>query len=243
MNSRGNVLFLILIAVVLFAALSYAVTQSSRGGGNTTTETAKIQASELMNYVGLVRVAIQRMRASGVSEEDICFASSHSNWGHVSYGTSLAACSDEDGALFYAEGGGVPFMRPKQAWIDPSIPNTYGEYGAFTYTGIVHVVGIGTDGTDDSNPELTFIFPYISKEMCAEVNKMVGLPYNPIPDEDDEFHIGTSGKRFNVSNKYDGDHSWGSIIGDDNTDVVGYDMGCAREGAGAYYFWAVLIER
>lgn len=241
-SELGNVLFLILIAVALFAALSYAVTQSTRGGGNANSETIKTDVAELMNYVTGIRLAITRMTIGGVADTDICFASS--NWGHVSYGTNIGSCSDPDGALFVGEGNQyVKF--PEEKWIDPSIPDTYGEYGQFTFTGLVHVRGVGTDGTDDSNPELAMLFPYISQEMCAEVNKQVGLSYDPIPDDDDSpFHIGTSLKRFGVSGaRFDGDNGNGSIIGDDDTSLVGYDMGCAREGAGAYYFWAVLIAR
>jgi hypothetical protein len=59
-KQAGNVLFLILIAVVLFAALSYAVTQSTRGGGNSDSEKIKIDAAQMIQQAAQMKAAFQR---------------------------------------------------------------------------------------------------------------------------------------------------------------------------------------
>jgi len=71
-QEKGNVLFLILIAVALFATLSYAVTQSTRsGGGNATKEKSMMEMAKLQQASINGSTAITRMRVSGIEYGDI----------------------------------------------------------------------------------------------------------------------------------------------------------------------------
>src|SRR3954466_10752008 len=65
---RGNALFLVLIAVALFAALSYAITQSGRGGGSgITNEQAQLVAARIIQMANDTRTGIQRMTLTGTA--------------------------------------------------------------------------------------------------------------------------------------------------------------------------------
>ena len=62
MNEKGNALFLILIAVALFAALSYAVTNSGRGGSGIDKERADILAAQIMQEISMWQSHVQRLK-------------------------------------------------------------------------------------------------------------------------------------------------------------------------------------
>ena len=66
---RLIVLFLILIAVALFAALSYAVTNSGRGGGGTDREQAEIMAAQMMQFISSLQTAKQRYEILGSADQ------------------------------------------------------------------------------------------------------------------------------------------------------------------------------
>lgn len=63
-RQRGNALFLILIAVILFAALSYAITQSNRSSGDAS-EVAGIGASSILEYSTALSNGLMRMQLRG----------------------------------------------------------------------------------------------------------------------------------------------------------------------------------
>ena len=103
-SEKGNVLFLILIAVALFAALSYAVTHSSRGGGDVDSDKARLKASQILQWHATLKSEVLRFSLrSGIRAEDI----------RVSGGNSWTPCSTGADCLWAPEGGGLEFPPPQ----------------------------------------------------------------------------------------------------------------------------------
>ncbi len=70
-SQRGNALFLILIAVVLFAGLSYAILQSNRGNGSVGNDTRAIDMSKYLNMAALATGEYTKMLFRGCAVADI----------------------------------------------------------------------------------------------------------------------------------------------------------------------------
>jgi hypothetical protein len=72
-GARGNALFLVLLAVVMFALLAFAVTQTGRGTGDAQRETAEVAGSQAVQYPALLHSIITRMVVTGVAATTITF--------------------------------------------------------------------------------------------------------------------------------------------------------------------------
>jgi len=175
-GESGNVLFLILIAVALFAALSYVVTSTSRsGGGNVEGEKNAIAAGQLTRYPIVVRTAILRMKAGGTGDTSVSFDSN--TWGHTDYRHTPPQTNPNQ--VFHPAGGGVPFERAPAEWLDSNF-SAQTQYGAWLFTGSICVPGLaqGDSATCSGAPEtyeLMSIIPFINRSLCVELNRKLGV--------------------------------------------------------------------
>jgi hypothetical protein len=154
-NEHGNALFLILIAVALFAALSYAVTQSGRGGGGVDREQALISASQVTQYGAGLRTTVTRMVITGSAVTDLEFDSNN---------------SDPTNEVFHTSGGGA---------VDQAPPATAGTATSYTYmttdgTNGFHIIGIGTD-TTGSGQDVIVGVDGLTLAVCRAINSGLGL--------------------------------------------------------------------
>ena len=155
---RGNVLFLILIAVVLFAALSYAVTQSSRtGGGDAGRETNLISSAEITQYPAAVKTAMVRMIINGVSYEELKFNPPSAFAG---LGSDLAQ------GVFHPSGGGAAYNQASASAMDSDTPGTW--YFNASYE--VEDIGTSSAASPDGNDFVAFL-PGVKKAVCDKLNE------------------------------------------------------------------------
>lgn len=167
-SERGTALFLILLAVVLFAALSYAVTNSMPGDGKDgSTESAAARAADLVGYATSIQQAITRMRlVNNCKDTDISFETSQSGYDYSHTPAVQARCKVYDPA-----GGNIPY-RVEKKWYLPDTNMASWIPWMWWNTGDQAITNIGT-----SKAELIIATVLIDYEVCRAINKSVGITY------------------------------------------------------------------
>ncbi len=235
----GNALFLVLIAVALFAGLSYAVTLTSRGGGNVKKEELQLQASSIIQYTASVRAAVQRMILIGQIDEN---ALSFQNTVYQSTTGSLRQpasqfpnCLNTDCQVYHPDGGGV---------VPVTIDQNIGTESSGTEPGHVlfmetSVLGVGTTAND-----LVMFYLYVSEELCMALNDVLG-----VPNDSGEVPIDIPTTSSPGSNTYtnDLDTLTGVVLGDEYAPLTGQTAFCVNWNRSGkphdYMFYQVLVDR
>ncbi len=156
-TERGNALFLILIAVVLFAALSYAITQSNRSGANPSRETNLIASTTVTQYPSAIRTAITRMLLRGVTAEELLFTAPAASGTYV---------DDATYQVFNPTGGGAVFQN-----VDPNtveLDSSGTPLGSWNFRIDKPVTLIGTTTED-----VVAVLTRVKKGICERINEQI----------------------------------------------------------------------
>ncbi len=155
-SERGNVIFIILLAVVLIGALTVAIQRTGRpDGANIDKETLFIRVSEVQRYASELERAISFILVqNSKSESDIRF--SHPN-AHADYG-DLSADGDPTDQVFHRLGGAAYYRAP---------PNGINDGSAWEFYAGTDLPQVGSDLAD-----LVAVLPNVTQEFCEKINEV-----------------------------------------------------------------------
>ena len=242
-GESGNVLFLILIAVVLFAALSFAITMSNRSGSDVNTDMVRVAASQIIQSGIDIEAGVLRLRVSqAVSDADISFENpmleDYENPG----------CTRDQCRVFSPTGGQISYNKPHPEWLNRKF-STEPSFGEWLYTGTSCIPGQGTgnDAGCAGHPEqleLLAVLPYLTREICIELNKKLGVPLQP---DGSPPQIAGSAWAGGGAAKFIGSYGNGEAVIDPGNILFGQPEGCFESNgtppAGSYHFFRVVVAR
>ena len=160
-NQNGNVLFIVLMAVVLIGALTAALRGTTQSNANIDNETLIIRAAEIKSHANEIERAILFIMQEGKSEADIRF--SHPN-APTDYG-DLESDTDQTDQVFSPTGGAATYRTPPEGVNDASPWEFYGH------------TALPNTGSDAA--ELVAVLPNVTQSFCDLINRNAGFSVQP----------------------------------------------------------------
>ncbi|MGM0422089.1 MAG: hypothetical protein ACQEQL_03215 [Pseudomonadota bacterium] len=226
-NSKGNALFLILIAVALFAALSYAVTQSGRGGGSTDREQAQIKAAAFIQQVQMMHSTIQRAYLTGGYDQIFTNSDAETNSGTCYEGSNAYSPCHSIG--IFNEAFDLPVLDTTAYRTDDPDDDIMWIWSSREV--LINGSHLGSSETD----EYIAIY-WLDKELCEEINRNLHgdttIPDLNLPNS-------TYGRAKIIGNA---DGTIDAIVPNASSKAldIGFEPGCIEEPGPRYTYIHVL---
>lgn len=167
-GERGNMLFIILIAIVLIGLLTAAVQYSgSSQNSSIDNETLLLTTGEVQRDASELERAVMFIRENGTSESDIRFAAPEMP---SAYGTQDASPDNNTNQVFHARGGAAKYRA-----VPESILATAGK--TWEFYGGTAIPQVGSNRAD-----LVAVIPDVTQQFCEKINQLNGLSGQPVDD-------------------------------------------------------------
>ena len=151
---------MILIAVALFAALSYALTNSGRGNGDIDKENAEIMVGQIMGTIGSMQQGFMRLDISG-GYDQILFDDSAETASGTCYDNNSTTSPCNTIGLFNSDTGvPKPFLKDEYHYTGVL------SWGFITTQTQLSGTELGTTAADD-----ILRLSYMPKTLCEALNK------------------------------------------------------------------------
>ena len=226
-NQSGNVLFYILIAVALLGALSFAVSESTRGTGDISEDRAKLYAGEIIDYANTLATAVGQLRLRSCAATEINFDNSITSTDY----NNGSAPSDDSCDIFSPSGGALTYTAPTSDAMD----STASPDNEWHFYADNEIELIGTTNSAASGADLIIVLDELSEIVCRNINGLLGITdASTTPPNDTD--IGETA--------FTGSFSYTRTIGDEASALSGQSAACIQNTTDSKYaFYKVLIAR